>query len=750
MKRLFLSILLIDILFLTGCQQPQLSSEPTTEPEPKQPVWLQEAVYPSYADFFAKDRVYEEKENPCAWRVMQGSAEAEYALSLNTEAGSLYVTGETLENPEQVYASGVLRECSLLGCDGRFAYLTRQGENALTTQILQLDLLTGNLEAVVQGEALLDIYYFDCVVYFAEFRGGAVRISRAYLPEGIVDLLHSPNVPVAVFAMDRPQSTLGNISFDYVRPYTQEEIQRELNNPASSYRADADLEARNALWESKDPFNDPACREEMREMGREIAGRYTWVRECVELRLAWLREPVYPSYEELFSQDRAYAELKTENANVGPESSLSWVIWDGEKGTEYTLIRNPELPGARIGGDDLYVASDAWEAPAWICTLDSLSEYYLQACDGRYAYFTKYLEEGNTSRYNEIAQLDLLTAELTTLVRADEIMDVYLCGNAVLYFSCLQEGQLQICRMYLPEQKLEMLCKPDAPASLFWFNPPASTLGKLSWNTVIPEILAALEAELANPNSEYRKNPTVYRYDLLWETEDPLNDLGLGKAAENLCIDLFWKDREGYLSCYVTCVYDPETETVCIPEPGVTAKAPELVNGEWMKLPGAEIEALPTGEEKPDGAQAVIFGDGFFPGKLYCVADGILNALTQFSVREWAEGEDAVYCITEDNSLIQVSWDGKLCNTLYAGGDTPIQMVQQARGYVYIVEGDSILEISCEDQQYRVLIRQESIADLYCDEDGVLFTVIKERYMQSYDYRYETGEIEKIPLSRAA
>ena len=750
MKLYFLTILLLTVSLLAACQQPQLSSEPTTGPTSTQPVWLQEVDYLSYEAFFAEDRVYEEKENPCAWTVKTGSAEAEYALSLDTEAAVLYVTGKALDAPEQVYASDVLRECNLLGCDGRFAYLTRQGENALTTQILQLDLLSGELEAVVQGEALLDIYYYDAVVYFAEFRGGAVRISRAYLPEGIVDLLHSPNVPVAVFAMDRPESTLGNIVFDYVRPYTQEEIQRELNNPASSYRADKHMEARNALWESKDPFNDPACREEMREMGWEIAGGYTWTRECVELQQAWLREPVYLSYEELFSQNLVYEPKKMGSTKLVPENSISWVIWDGDAGTLYTLIRNPELPGARIGGDSLYIASDAWEAPAWICTLEGLSEYYLLACDGCYAYFARYLEEGNTSRYNESARLDLLTAELTTLVRADEIMDVYLCGNAVLYFSCIQEGQFQICRMYLPEQKLEVLCEPDVPATLFGFNPPESTLGKLTWNTVIPEILAALEAELADPNSEYRKNPTVYRYDLLWETEDPLNDLGLEKAAENLCIDLFWKDREGYLSCYVTCTYDPETGTVRMPEPGVTAKAPELVNGEWMPLPGAKIEALPTGEEKPDNAQAVIFGDGFFPGKLYRVTDGILTALTPFPVIEWAEGEDAVYCITEDNSLIQVSWDGKLCNTLYTGGDTPIQMVQQARGYAYIVEGDTILESSCTDQQYRVLIRQESIADLYCDEDGVLFTVIKERYMQSYDYRYETGEIEKISLTRAA
>ena len=348
MKRYFLTILLISIFLLFGgCEQPQPSSMPTTEPAPTQPVWVQEIECPSYDVFFAEDRIYEEKENPCAWTVTTGSAEAEYVLSLDAEAGSLYVTGKTLETPEQVYASGILRECNLLGCDGRFAYLTRQGEHAITTQILQLELLTGELETLVQGEALLDIYYYDCVVYFAEFRKGAVRISRAYLPEGIVDLLHSPNVPVAVFAMDRPESTLGNIVFDYVRPYTQEEIQRELNNPASSYRTDTDMEARNALWESKDPFNDPACREEMREMGREIAGRYTWVRECVELKQAWLQKPVYPSYEELFSQDLVYEPKKMDSTKLVPENSISWVIWDGDAGTLYTLIRNPELPGGK-------------------------------------------------------------------------------------------------------------------------------------------------------------------------------------------------------------------------------------------------------------------------------------------------------------------------------------------------------------------------------------------------------------------
>ena len=152
MKRYFLTILLISIFLLFGgCEQPQPSSMPTTEPAPTQPVWVQEIECPSYDVFFAEDRIYEEKENPCAWTVTTGSAEAEYVLSLDAEAGSLYVTGKTLETPEQVYASGILRECNLLGCDGRFAYLTRQGEHAITTQILQLELLTGELETLVQG-----------------------------------------------------------------------------------------------------------------------------------------------------------------------------------------------------------------------------------------------------------------------------------------------------------------------------------------------------------------------------------------------------------------------------------------------------------------------------------------------------------------------------------------------------------------------------------------------------------------------
>jgi hypothetical protein len=184
-------------------------------------------------------------------------------------------------------------------------------------------------------------------------------------------------------------------------------------------------------------------------MGREIAGGYTWTKECVELKRAWLQDAEYPSYDALFSQDLVYEQKEMTSTKLEPENSISWVVWDENAGTLYTLIRNPELPGARIGGDSLYIASDTWEAPAWIGTLECLSEYYLLACDGCYAYFARYLEEGDTSRYHEIARLDLQTMELTTLVRADEIMAIYLYSNSVLYFSCLQEGQLQICRMYL-------------------------------------------------------------------------------------------------------------------------------------------------------------------------------------------------------------------------------------------------------------------------------------------------------------
>ena len=48
------------------------------------------------------------------------------------------------------------------------------------------------------------------------------------------------------------------------------------------------------------------------------------------------------------------------------------------------------------------------------------------------------------------------------------------------------------------------------------------------------------------------------------------------------------------------------------------------------------------------------------------------------------------------------------------------------------------------------LIQQENITKLYCNKNIVSFDVTKERYMEGYEYRYETGKIEKIQLTIAA
>lgn len=434
----------------------------------------------------------------------------------------------------------------------------------------------------------------------------------------------------------------------------------------------------------------------------------------------WLNEAAYLSYEEFFAEDRQYELFRYPHNEDYVHSQLcSWYIMEGNTGTEYELVLDNPIYATNA---TLYVCNKAQGTREMFYFSSKLHMYSLLACDGRYAYLSR--QGDHPSWLVEVVRLDMATKTMETIVSAETIVDVHICGDTVMYFTQMTGDYIQICRMYLPEKKLDVLCSFEMLPALFSaLERPASTFGEVTWAAITPEMQALLETELNNPDSIYRSFSGFQTE--LWNMEDPLHDPFAREAVRLLSGDIWFQTGVMYTYNGVYhCADGTVTKEEIVDEPLPEAAPPVLVQGDWQPLPGADIQGMPDAG-KPEGeACSVILDNGFYPGNPWCYSSGTVQKLSDDIVTESVDGEDAVYCLTEGNSIIQLSWDGSIRNTLYAGGETKLEKLLYREGNLYVLEGSEILEIDVANAQYRVLIEQEGIRLMSLtnpDQEGLYF-----------------------------
>ena len=162
-----------------------------------------------------------------------------------------------------------------------------------------------------------------------------------------------------------------------------------------------------------------------------------------------------------------------------------------------------------------------------------------------------------------------------------------------------------------------------------------------------------------------------------------------------------------YIGTY-RCADGTVSEKTVVSETVSQAPEPVAVKGDWQ-VSGANIQGTPKAEKPGETAVSLILGSGFSTGNPGCYYEGKVTRLSEDVVRETAEGADGVYCITEENTVVQLAWDGSVRNVLYDGGDTRLEQLVCREGFVYLLRGDEILEIDVAEGKYRVLIRQPGI-----------------------------------------
>ena len=222
------------------------------------------------------------------------------------------------------------------------------------------------------------------------------------------------------------------------------------------------------------------------------------------------------SKETFFSTDRSYAD----------STGLGWQSWAVQRSSgtlSYYELKTDE--------DGFYICAYGSETVLYRVPGSEktpVGNWYLT--DGRWVYFVL----NNQSIY----RTELETGVTEMLFAADQVLQgMHLCNHDVLYFAALTGETIDICRLYLPGMKLDVLFAVEAKdTSLAWFQlqRPESSNGSIVWTMMNPEFYPLLLDAVTNPDSAYRQTDWGTAMPRLW-SEGSIENLAYEKGMLRLC-----------------------------------------------------------------------------------------------------------------------------------------------------------------------------------------------------------------------
>ncbi len=212
--------------------------------------------------------------------------------------------------------------------------------------------------------------------------------------------------------------------------------------------------------------------------------------EPVETDPEWLTDPVeYLSYEEFFAEERSLNRIGRRYWNVGEDSSAYYLELDAEG----LYVRH------RDQHTEEWITDHRIPDSEWFDDSEHIDHYYY-VTDGRYVYC---IRDGN-----EIIRVELLTGEIESLYSGGEIMGYFaVYEEGVLYFAARGQENILIHRLYIPEQKLDVLYDqiPSDTPNNPWFSlmAPDTNLGIVGWKMMNPEMYRHVNAVLEDPDNKF-------------------------------------------------------------------------------------------------------------------------------------------------------------------------------------------------------------------------------------------------------
>jgi len=445
---------------------------------------------------------------------------------------------------------------------------------------------------------------------------------------------------------------------------------------------------------------------------------------------AWYTAP--PTFEDYFAEDRVY-----------PSSQTRWLAETDSGHILYQL---------QLYNGKLIIFTGAAAGMYHVPCRNDLSQYSLMAADGAFAYL---------SIQNQYVRVDLVTGEMRSIPSGGG--NAVLRDSRVLYYTQTEGDNIKICRNYLPEGKEEVLytvALEGTPIGWFSFTAPYRAKNVLTWSMMNPEFLARLNRELADPNSKYKEEFSEY-----WQDPAALWDSGIDHYR--LCHQL--QDDTG-IRAAVQYTYDPATDMLT-QKTGIIDEcwygsgwqhdhfAPEITElpepifllGSWSAItPVSSRPQSPTADEMYaetqsfDNEKRILLHRGASPqGDLFLLEDGKATRIWDRQVRSFIASQYFLYCLADDNTVYQLSYDGSFVQPLYTGKATLSQLCYD-RGKLCLVDGTTVMEIDVPKLQYRAVLEHPQIQKIYfIDKEELRIEIYAGLCELDYHYSTMTGKVTK-------
>lgn len=445
---------------------------------------------------------------------------------------------------------------------------------------------------------------------------------------------------------------------------------------------------------------------------------------------AWLASPL--SQEDYFAEDRVY-----------PSSQTRWLA---ETDNGYILYQ------VQLYNGKLIIFTGAVAGIYIVPCKENLSQYSLMAADGAFAYL---------SIQNQFVRVDLFSGEMRSIPSGDG--NAVLRDSRVLYYTVTEGDSIRICRNYLPEGKEEVLYTVDlkgTPIGWFSFAAPYRTQKALTWSMMNPEFLARVNQELADPNSKYKEEFSAY-----WQNPAALWDSGIDQYM--LCSKL--QDDTGSRAL-IQYTYDPVTD-ILTQKTGIIDEcwygsgwqhdhfAPEITElpeptfllGNWAAItPVSSRPQSPTADEMYAEAQSfdnekriLLHRGASQSGDLFSLKGGKATLIWDRQVRSFIASQYFLYCIADDNTVYQLSYDGSYVQPLYTGKAALSQLCYD-RGKLCLVDGTTVIEIDVPKLQYRAVLEHPQIQKIYfIDKEELRIEIYAGLCELDYHYSTITGKVTK-------
>lgn len=452
--------------------------------------------------------------------------------------------------------------------------------------------------------------------------------------------------------------------------------------------------------------------------------------EPIQLHTDWVTNREIVPFEDRFKEDVPFG-----------SNSGTWLVPEGDGYLCYRLSK--KSPNNPLWVAVLLDRSGRKEVVYEIPAQQDLTAFSLLATDGRWCYLRS---------DDALIRMDLLSGEITTLAEKSEDdirWEVSACGrDTVCIFRLDGEKTLRVFYRDLHSDAERTLYEgvfPEVPTDerQLVFYRPSTTQGQAYWQMRNPAFEEVFRREAADPDSpckgtgevfdiavqDYYDIPILVQYYCDFHTGTLTADFGI--------MDSCW-----YGTSWGHNHFDYE---ITRSEPTVILSEEPIAVPNLIKLTPEQAEAAAALNKEFHYNSFYEYRYSEFGHYLpYLLQDGIYTKLSDIPITSMVVTPDFVYCITTEQTIIQLSRDGSICNTIYTA-EKDLGDLFYWRGSLYFTDGSTFFRINTITGMMCPILgttlKEVYIIGEYMD--GLYLGVRQGLYCQEYRFYPDIGVLEK-------